>query len=638
MRPLLVLALVAAGSPAFADPAVPSSVHARLSGTSAQLTARFRIDVRAAELARDTLTIELPVRGAVSGAVAHADGVTRQLALEPATDAAEHFDAIAKGESEGEDRAWAVALAASGRGSLTVSVASPRTTRLELDVELEAPTCFFRDARYVELPETWTSAVPRELAYRGQRDELDEICDPTGSGGAWLAFPDRSLAVKPAGRERVGVRAARLPLAGHDVARVELAIARELSEVPADLHTAIVVDASRSMTDDQRRAQRDVVAAYLRAAPHGQVQIIASARDARALLPDWADATDAAAAIDAALGSLAPRNGSNLDVALAEAGTWLERTHGTRRVIVFDDELAPSRLAIGDHAALAHVLPEGTLVHVVAIDDGGGSNPLERDDDTLFGELAQATQGMAMRAHQSLLASPAVDATLLARPISLDGVELHGIGWTTTSATYDCSLDHIGEGGSCAWTFTGDPSSRAIEVTGRIWGRPFTQSVEPDPVEARSLARALTASGEMPADLQAEIDRAAEAVNAVWSLFASWGGSGGYAEEEQPMWGMAGSSSYSGSTHCGGVITTVEVPPLDLAPQLHHVLEQCSAQYAHVELELELTLEEIVAVDAEVTGSTVTPAMHDCIVEATWQTMLSIPDPKAHRTVRVQLD
>src|SRR5207248_10867476 len=120
--------------------------------------------------------------------------------------------------------------------------------------------------------------------------------------------------------------------------------ARELTDVPRDLHTAFVVDGSRSLLDEERAAQAAIIASYLEHAPHTLVQLIAYSRAAHALLPAWQSSESVGARIAAELHVIVPRNGSNLDAGLAEAGAWLARTSGTRRVVVFTDERLADRL------------------------------------------------------------------------------------------------------------------------------------------------------------------------------------------------------------------------------------------------------------------------------------------------------
>jgi hypothetical protein len=613
-----------AGS-ARADDVAPMWMRAELAGTSARLVAHFEFDVEGG-MHEELMAPELPTDGIVTGAVVSANGVTRRLALEPADVAAQQIEEVFHGEA-GEDEPWVVRIATSGR-VVVLDLGAPTSSHVALDLEVESPTCFFHDQRFVEIPFAWADQHDRALGDTGKQDAFATAC---GDAAAWHAFPDRALARRHPGGDRVGAITARLPLAREDLATVELAIAGELGVVPADLHTAIVVDASRSLTDHRARAQRAIVAAYLRAAPHGQVQVIGFARDAHALLPDWSDATAAAPAIDGALAALAPRNGSNLDAGLAEAATWLARVHGTRRIIVLTDELVPHRLETIDQTALARSLPDRTLVHVVALDNQDDVE-LVRADDALFAPLAAATFGMAVRAATN--AQLAADATMLARPTSFDNVAISGTGWSQRD--FPCAGSSVAEGTSCTWLASGAASAGRVVVAGDIWGRHVERVVELDRGEARTLARTLSARHAFADDEQAEIDRAAEAVNDAWALFVQWGGGDSYGDHPPSGFGI-GLGGTSTSSHCGGFGVGHRNPLLDLRGQLAPVLARCGAPHAHVALDLELTRDEIVAVAATVSGDGATPALHDCLVEATWQTLLELPYITEHQDVHVDL-
>ena len=234
----------------------------------------------------------------------------------------------------------------------------------------------------------------------------------------------RELAERPAGDQRIDGIAGRLPLDDRHIAHVELDLSREISEVPQDLYTAIVIDASRSLDDNEVEAQRAIVELYLREAPNSHVQLIAYARRARALLPGWTNASQALPRVDRELRALAGRNGSNIDVALGEAARWLSSVDGTRRIVVFSDELLAQRLLDASPLALRRGLSDDTLVHVVALANGTGA--LSRADDAVLAPLALATFGIAVRG--GLDDDGNVDAKLLVRPIWLDHIKLHSAG------------------------------------------------------------------------------------------------------------------------------------------------------------------------------------------------------------------
>jgi hypothetical protein len=431
----------------------------------------------------------------------------------------------------------------------------------------------------------------------------------------------------------VAVVAQRLPLSTMDFARVEIDLARELADIPADLHTAIVVDGSRSVTAEQAEAQRAIAAAYLRAAPQGRVQLIAYARRAQALLPGWQNASSAAARVDRELRALESRNGSNVDAGLVAAGEWLSRVPGTHRVIVFTDERVGDRLASYDAAALKNLLPAGTLAHVVALESG--DRGLDHDDTVMFGALAVATEGIGVRGQVD--ANGEVDATLLARPIELEKIEVHAPGWDTqaTFAEETCEIANapsLARGRSCTWWGQGTAVAGPVTITGMLWNSKLTRVVRPDPAGARTLARRLVAAAELPADVQREVELAAFALDSVWAMLATWGGKGGYSDAEEI--GRIGLGRFSTCGCDDGVGTighgtgSIGTPRLDLRAQLAKAVAACQPGAASVKIDLETTLQEIVDVDVTIAHGP--PALHDCVVEGVWDTFLAIPNAPAH--------
>jgi hypothetical protein len=610
---------------------IVTQVHGRLDGTSARLDARLEFD--ATEVGMSATAIDLPPHAVVTAANATADGITHRLALLPAADASAALHNLLEG-SGGQNRSSGIVLRLDDH-VLYAETIVPRLTHFELELRLEATTCYYRDERYVAIPADWQGAIDSQLARTSiaAANELKAECHAP-DGSAWIAFPSRELANLPAGDARIGASGERLSIGSGDLASAELSIAHTLGEVPRDLHTALVVDASRSLSKEQADAQLAIVDSYLSAAPHGEVQVIAYARHASALLPMWTVAERADTRIDHTLSTLARSNGSNLDVGLAEAAAWLARVGGTRRVILFTDERVASRLDSGDTSELARLLPPGTLVHVVALSDGAGA--ITRDDDATFAPLAAATLGMSVRGR--VQDSGAADATLLARPISLDHVEVKDEGWHSLSVddvTTCNGIEVLPEGSSCTWWGSGASDSAPITIEGMVWGSRVVRVVNPDRTRARSLARTLSTMTGLDAAVAQEVERAAVAVNSMWSLFASWGGPDGYGGWSSGCDTGCGLGTVGfGSAHCGGYFTSGSRPQLDLHDQLAHAIRACHADHLRVQLEVETTLEEIVGVDVGVAGPG-TQSVHDCLVEATWNTMLAIPDPPPHATTTV---
>jgi hypothetical protein len=597
-----------ASVPAAADEGdlVPTSVKAKLRGTTVELTAR--VPIKNTDFGSETRALEVPDGAIVTGATVEHGGKSQRMRLDTADQIESDFDAILS-RDPGRTRMSAIRITAQS-GSVMIGLATATPGEIVVELTLEMPTCFFHDARYAAVPESWARRVSLAKAPEG-----------CGEGGDWIAFPTRDLAKS---ESRIGVIAGRLPLGERDIARVEIDLARELADVPADLHTAIIIDASRSLTADEIEAQRAVVASYVaQVPPQTRVQVIAYARDAKALLPSWMPAVTAAAQIDREIRSLAPRNGSNLDLAIDEAASWLSRAKGTRRLIVISDERFPTRID-ALVAGFADRLPANTLAHVVSLWLGGQG--VERVDDLELSPLATATEGMSTSA--SLDDSGKLDARMLVRPSGIDNVAIAGEGWTLLSSPVEA--EGVDNGTSLTWFGIGSPVSGPISITGFIWGHRITRIVHPDPSRARSIARELSAAGLfLDSELHELVTRAAFAVNESWSLMATWGGTGGFADLGGGGFGTAGfCCDTGGSSDIGHGTSTGGSIHLDFKKQLAPTVAHCGAQGVALSIIIETTLEEIV--DVHVAGPD--GAMRTCIEEAVWATSLQIPNAPPHTT------
>lgn len=633
MRRAAIVALLAA-VPALAsadeDEPSPTSVRAQLIGTRVRMQARFAFDVQGPQVVLDAHVLAIPAHAVVTGGTVIVDGKRHRLRLEKMDDANRAFDALTFKPGGDGDRAWAF-LVDGGSGTVTIDALAARETSVVLELTLDAPTCFYRDNRYVALPASWWQQLPaaQKLSHATDADIADacgrfDLEDTT----RWLRFASRHLVKQPAGERRIGTIAGRLPLESTSFARVEIDLARELGDVPADLHTVIVIDHSRSLSVDELEAQRAIVAAYLRGAPTSRVQVVGYSRSAEPLLPGWMIARHAAPRIDRAIRALPPRNGSNIDAALTEAATWLARVDGTHRVVLFSDDRLALRLTEAPEA-LRELLPANTLVHVVR--PAGPGFGLERADDSVLAPLAAATTGIAT--FGGVDDNSNIDATMLLRPVSLDRIEIGSGGWETLDSFVDegaCD-DTLREGHTCTWWGEGVGAAGPVTIKGLVWNTPITRVVRPDPSQARALARMLSVTQSLEPDLQRQVDHVALAVNSVWSLFAQWGGSGGY--EDIGGLGTIGSSRFGTGSHdigSGRPGLGRGSIALELRDQLWSAVQRCRPGDARVTLRVETTLEEVVGVEAKVTP--VSARIHDCVVEAVWDTTLRIAHPPSHTT------
>jgi von Willebrand factor type A domain len=634
----------------------PAVVHGKLEGPVAVFTVRYVIPVSSAMYTAAFTGIDLPALGLVTSAAATSNGIAHTLGILPAEEAGNRFGALAdveEGVVTGRDKTNAITITSS-TGRAEIGLASAHAGVFTIDVTIAAPTCFYRDARYISVPASWTKVA--DFALRRMPVNVKAVtaaCEPADDDGVdeprtWIGFAAPELTRKPSG-DRIGAFAGRLPLGEDHIVRVELGLAGQLGDVPRDLATVVLVDGSRSMSSEEAEAQRQLVASYLKVAPESRVQVLAYARNTRPLLPGWTSAAQAAARVDRELRSLAPRNGSNFDTALADAATWLERIQGTRRIVLVTDERMADRLEATPPATLRRLLPPGTLVQVVAV-DAQASEP-RRDEDAKLAPLAAATDGMAVRLGP--LDDPKqLDTTLLVRPISLDMVKIKASGWTELELSSDrahCGSEPDGllrEGQSCTWWGEGDVSSGPVVVEGLVWGKRVQRLLRPDAGRARDVARELSARDVIDEKLKEKVDGLARAVNDHWSLYAEWGGSAKYASGTGFGMSGGGSGCGCGGSHDVGIGRATRVggwEPPDLASQLRPLLAACHVEDIRISVTLEMTLVEIVDLTASLDFPNDAPAavrrkQQTCVEEALWDAapMVRHVEPRASYNVTLE--
>ncbi|HEY1546241.1 MAG TPA: vWA domain-containing protein [Kofleriaceae bacterium] len=617
----VIPALAIADDDDLAPPATLISVRATLDGEFANVVVRYDLAVRGAKLWRDSYHLDLPYGGVVTGATAFVDGTPHALELLDKQATGSALDALGSGSDEA-GAPWTFAIDDSGyhRNQVDVEVGTPRSAHVRIELAVHAGTCFFRDTRYVAIDPAWVPRASGAIRTTGT-SPLDELCGDRyeHEPGAYLPLADATLA-KQTGDARIGTSVDRLVLTSTDIVRVEVDVAGMLAPLPDDLYTAFVIDNSRSLTSRESWEQAALIASYLSKAPAAHVQVIAFDRRARALLPNWLVASSARAMIAKSLELIVPANGSNLDVGLAEAEAWLDRVHGTKRIVAFSDARLPHRLAPG-----AITTPQGIVIHTVELE--GNDGVLERNDNSQLATIAQRTEGVGFTtAHGDL------DATVLVHPIEFEDIHVDAAGRTPISGE-ECNDRTFAQGTSCTWIASGRVDA-PIHISGRVWGHEIDRQISPSDAHAVQLARELVTES-LDDNLQAEVNVAARAVDSAWSLFATWG-QGGYANRVEVGIGTGvfgcGCGGSGGTGRYGTSGTILVTTPDSLQTQLERATRQCAIPDGGVDVALELTGDEIVDVQA---NHALEP-VKTCVIEAVWATNVITGD-KEHRGVTVHL-
>ncbi|HEY0250501.1 MAG TPA: vWA domain-containing protein, partial [Kofleriaceae bacterium] len=509
----------------------PYWVDAKLDGQTVTMNVRLKLPVKRG--AHNEYSFDLPGGAVITRATAHADGQAHPLALTEKKEVDASWDSLTEPGNPGPHPPWVVKLDTDAN----IAVAAPHAGELVLDLELQAGTCFTADRRYVELPESWLSSTDKSLRVQSV---LEHTCASGAAHALWWPVTDAKTAA-----ERTFTHAQSLTTQHGQLAHVEVDLAAKLSTVPDDLATVFLVDASRSIDDNGLRAMQQVIESYVHHAPRSQLQIVAYARKARALLPAWMTARRALPKIAREMTSLELANGSNADAGLVEAAAWLKSISGTRRVVLFTDTLVPDRVASIAETRLKDLLPGATLVHVVSIGKTATHAALERDDSQIFAQLAALTEGWSGHA-VTVVGDQCFDATELVRPIAIDRFALQTSDWTNKRwlTGTDCKdpllAEHVLEGSSCTWSGTA-AAGGTITIDGLVWNHPIHRVVELSN-EPRTLARLLTGLHEDLGDATEDVRKIADALNESWSAIAVWGGRDHFGPEEDGRGYLMGSS------------------------------------------------------------------------------------------------
>jgi hypothetical protein len=632
-------------------PATPYWLHGKLDGITAKLGMRYHLAVVGPNLANQ-FDIALPTGGVATAATLTVDGVQHHLALDLADHATEVLGAALDAPA-GPNRHWAAQITKGMMADLSVTIASPRPATLTLDLEVDVPTCFKNDRRLFSVQAAWRGSIDRSLKIAVAGTPEAPVASPCvvtapsgwdeGNDGSllWIELPTSVVSSQPFGERRIATIGNRIDVEHGHFARVEIDLAKQISQIPPDLMTVFVIDASRSMTDAELEAQAKIIESYTRLAPQSQIQIVAYSRKARALLPGWMVASYAQPRLERELATLATNNGSNVDAGLVEANAWLDHATGTRRVILFTDERLGDRVAGIEPKVLRDALPANTLVHVIALDHGSPNmKSLVRDDEIVLGHVAIDSEGLAMRAMGD--DNGQFNALELLRPLTLERVKLHDDGWaqmTVESTTSTCSVDgasDLDEGDTCV--FWGDTSNGAttMKLEGLLWNHKFSRVIKPAG-ESRTLARILTGfAASSLGDAEAEIELAAQAVNAQWSMIATWGGADGYADQTTSGTYGGFGCGCGGSSDIGvgiGGVGSLTMRMGSISDQITRATNACHVK-SKVTISLELTLAEIVDVDVAAEDA----ADRACVTEAVWATPLAFTNPAEHDTTKVVLD
>ena len=523
-----------------------------------------------------------------------------------------------------------------------------------VEYTLTLPVEYVRGRSVLKLPRLGTAEVAAEVRVRpaSRRDQvfLGEDPVPPGTRVRWpkgaaegevavvvgvddagdagadfderLAVGEDEVLVSLARRDpaRLTGRVASVAIRGdRHLREFEVEAAPKLSQAPRGAHVVVLLDTSRSLGEDEVKAEIAAARAAIAGFPGARVEVIPFARRPERLFGRFLERDAALAALEGL--DPARSNGSDVDLALAAAAEALDKAPrgAARRVILLTDaltreSLTPARL----RGALAST---GALVHV-GLPALSGASELVRDEAHAWSPAVKSTGGLVWAASIDDAEGDARRRAVFeewVRPLRIDHLRVVVPGLTSEDLGFPESLAE-GEGlrdlrlhaAALPW----------VRVEGELWTAPLREVFGRDHAHGR-LWSALVFGTELLHELsEAEMMPLAlfgGAVSPVTSYLAIEPGVRPSTEglEEGEAIGLGGIGLIGRGSGAGGSGHGARL--FDHAAWLRGELARLRGACGAPELQvtLETTRDEVVAVAATIAGAG-DPVGARCVEEGIW--------------------
>jgi hypothetical protein len=493
----------------------------------------------------------------------------------------------------------------------------------------------YEDGRdHLELPAMGTEAHHARITVHPAhpRDQVFVDGEPVASGYPFVLAAEHALALARHRAPRIEARLASVPFATDRVLmHYDVALAPHVSKIPSDAEVVVLLDGSFSMTAEQRKAAQATARAYLEhfAAPRlrARAEVLVFDREVKARHGRLVPVREALADLDHL--ELPGANGSAVDDALDRAHALFTAAKGPRRILLLTD--ARTREALQPTRLQTLAERSGATVHVGIVEDGPVF--LGRDDQHPWADVATATGGLVWQ----LAADPEqpraeLRATFeeLARPVRLDHVEVR---IPPLAHAHTFVPERLDEGqGIEALALVGHPIDH-LRIEGQLWSRPVHETVFADPDEGRRWAALVFGSGlvhELSDEEMMVLALHGGAVSPVTSYLAIEPGVRPSTEGLDETEGMGligrggGGGSGMGTSGHGSVgLLAPDMRQELLERRVREALDACGGRGLGVRVELESTLEEIVAVDHPALRGSNDSVTQTCLENGVWAIGLS---------------
>jgi hypothetical protein len=357
-----------------------------------------------------------------------------------------------------------------------------------VEYTLKLPTRYRDGRERVTLSAMGTRAVPPRARVRAvdERDELFLDGEPLASGGAITLDRELELSLRPAQAPELDGALAVVPFAEHRaLLHYRVTTSPQLSLIPRGAHVVVLLDASRSFTEDQAAASVAAARSYLGhfAGTGARVALITFDRHVHTR-GGFVGVDQAIADLDGL--TLERKNGSALDGALERARALLSDAPAAaaKRVVLLTDLRTRSALRPRD---VEKTLGGDAVLHIGVLH--GGPPRVLRDDADAWARVPRRTGGVLWRGMASGDADhrPAMHRAFeeWARPLRVDRLAVTVPGVAADALAHPSKLD---EGQGIETLHLASRASPWVRVTGEVWARPVKKLMSPTHEENRRWA------------------------------------------------------------------------------------------------------------------------------------------------------
>ncbi len=511
----------------------------------------------------------------------------------------------------------------------------PPNERKTVEYTLSLPS-EYEDGRYrFSLERLGTRSFAAELVLRtaDPRDQLYVDGEAMDSGTRLDGDRAYEIGLGPDDAPQVGSELAVVATGDRYLVRYELALASELSSIPANAGVVVVLDTSVSMDESAVQAQLAATRAYLGhfADPRlrARAEVITFDREVHPMHGRLRSVSKVLADLEGM--SPTQRNGSHLDLALRRATELLDASRvDHRRIVILSDTMMREALTTPEVVQASR--DTKALVHVGLVDDSGGAS-MVRHDGHPWSEAARATGGLLWDADASTSVTDAREMSEVylewARPVRVHDPAILSPGADEDAFDLPGSLP---EGFGYATTQLQDDRVRHVVLSGELWATPLLDVAKPDE-DFGTRWSALVFGSELESELTEPemmvLAMRGGAVSPVTSYLAiepgvrpsteglDWGaiGAGGA--------GGIGSGFGSGSRRGYGVRRSTFDPQAFLATQVRRAGDRCGVpKHVNIDVGLQTTVDEIVEVERVDFVGYLDTKLKACVREEVWSIVL----------------